>query len=522
VYSLATRDRLACAHAAFAGPYGAVTRLARDRGSSRQALYRQAHAAAQAIEGTQAERRLADLRQRLADAQARLTDAQARRRQAVVVDADRQAQFAATAQALGVSLSATRALLAVLLGADAPSTAQLGRFTRQAGRQAGAVLAVLDPLSGARARQVAADEIFSGKRPILMTVEQHSLCWLGGRLAPSREGVEWAKEFRRLSAAEQVTSDRGQGLHKGLAFVNAERRQNQRPALADQSDHFHPVRRGQQALRQRRHEAERALQAAVRAQRAYDAAGRRGTPRTAAQGRALNLAWEQAEAAFDRWGAYERALGRLRVGLRLFTAEGELNTPERGAAEVQAALGAMAGPGLAKVQRGVGAEAFTFLRRTQAALAALPVAPELVRAAVRVEGLGQRPEALQGEGPQARALRGVLLAATLVLTLAQEAGQRARALVRGVLAGAWRASSLVEGLNSVVRMHQGRQKRLTQGLLDLKRLYWNVHTFRAGKRKQSSRYGRLGVVLPEGSWWDLLQRSPEQLQHELSALNPTA
>src|SRR5262249_12600253 len=63
-----------------------------------------------------------------------------------------------------------------------------------------------------------------------------------------------------------------------------------------------------------------------------------------------------------------------------------------------------------------------------------------------------------------------------------------RHAVRRVLTGAWRASSLVEGLNSVVRMHQARQKRLTQGLLDLKRLYWNTHTFRAGKRKRSSPY----------------------------------
>jgi hypothetical protein len=157
-----------------------------------------------------------------------------------------------------------------------------------------------------------------------------------------------------------------------------------------------------------------------------------------------------------------------------------------------------------------------------APLAGVPAAEALVRAAVRVEGLGAQPEALAGEGPRARALRGVLLAAGLVLTLAGEAGKQARALVRGVLGGAWRASSLVEGLNSVLRMHQGRQKRLTQGLLDLKRLHWNLHEFRAGKRKKSSPYRRLGLVLPTGSWWDLLRRPPEQLRQELSALNPAA
>ena len=515
-------QRLASAAAVFDGPHGAVVRLARQRGCSRQALYRQAHAAARVLEGARARRQRADLRRRLADTQRRLAQAQARLLRTAVVGRDQQARFAATAQALGVRLSAARALLAVVPGDRAPSTAQRGRFAREAGRRAGALLAVLDPRSGARARQVAADEIFTGRRPVLMTVEPHSLCWLGGRLAPTRQGVEWAQEFRRLPAAQQVTCDRGQGLRKGLEVVNAERRVAGRAAVADQSDHFHPLRRGRQALRQRRQEAERALAQAEQAQRAYDADGRQGQPRTSAQGRARNQAWARAEAAFDRWAAYERALGRLRAGLRLFTPDGELNTPQRAEAETRAALAEMAGPGLAKVERGVGPEAFTSLRRTHEQLAALPAAPELVAAAVQAEGLRRCPEALQGEGPRARARRGVLLAAGVVLALAGEAGQRAQALVGGVLAGAWRASSLAEGLNSVVRMHQGRQKRLTQELLDLKRLYWNLHAFRAGKRKQSSPYQGLGVALPGGSWWDLLKRTPEQLQEERSALNPAA
>ena len=30
---------------------------------------------------------------------------------------------------------------------------------------------------------------------------------------------------------------------------------------------------------------------------------------------------------------------------------------------------------------------------------------------------------------------------------------------------------------------EGRHRKMTQGLLDLKRLYWNCHTFRTGRRK---------------------------------------
>ena len=116
----------------------------------------------------------------------------------------------------------------------------------------------------------------------------------------------------------------------------------------------------------------------------------------------------------------------------------------------------------------------------------------------------------------------MLLAAGLVLALAGAAGEQAVRLVHGVFSGVWRASSLVEGLNSVLRMQQARQKRLTPGLLDLKRFYWNLHTFRAGRRKGQSPYQRLGMVLPPGMWWELLKIPPEQLRQQLSALNPVA
>jgi len=44
----------------------------------------------------------------------------------------------------------------------------------------------------------------------------------------------------------------------------------------------------------------------------------------------------------------------------------------------------------------------------------------------------------------------------------------------------------------------------------------------AGKHKGHSPYGRLGLKLPPGRWWDLLQKEPELLAQELSALNPAA
>jgi hypothetical protein len=115
----------------------------------------------------------------------------------------------------------------------------------------------------------------------------------------------------------------------------------------------------------------------------------------------------------------------------------------------------------------------------------------------------------------------VVLAAGLVLSLSGAAGTQALALVRGTLRGVWRASSLVECVNSVARMQQGRHRKMTQGLLDLKRLDWNCRAFRTGPRRKKSPYELQGLVLPTRDWWELLRLTPEELRQQLQAANDT-
>src|SRR5262249_43678504 len=101
---------------------------------------------------------------------------------------------------------------------------------------------------------------------------------------------------------------------------------------------------------------------------------------------------------------------------------------------------------------------------------------------------------------------------------AGEVGQQAVPGGRGGLRSSWRASSLVECVNSVVRMQPARHRKVSQGLLDLKRWYWNTHVFRTGRRKGQSPYQRLGLPWPAGvRRWDLLHWPPERLRQELSA-----
>jgi hypothetical protein len=435
----------------------------------------------------------------------------------VVLGPEHLACFAATAQAEGVSLPVARRLLWPLLSQRPPSVAQLGRWSHAAAEQAAALLPVLDSVARPRVTQVAADEIFFGRRPCLMVVEQQSLCWLSGRLADNRNGDTWAEEFRHLPNLQQVTRDGGTGLAKGVAQVNQERHSQGQPLIGDQEDHFHTLREGRRALRLMQQRVCRAIDDTAAAQhreqrKARRTGSRQGTATVTAQ------AQRHAAAAVAVGVAIEDAWATITDALRLFTPTGELNTRSRAEEIIAAALPVLDDPAWAKTRRALArSQLLTFLDRTHERLAALPLSPALREAAVQAEGLRHRPEKLSGKGPSAAALRGVLLATGLVLALSGTEGTAAVAQVQSVLRQAWRASSLVECLNSVARMQQSRHRRMTPGLLALKRLYWNCRTFRTGRRRKQTPYGLLGVDLPTTNWWELLRLSPEQLRQQLSA-----
>jgi hypothetical protein len=514
---LPLQQYVASAHTVFNGQHGDITDQARQRDLTRQTLYRQAGVVARALDGSHHRTQRDQLRQQLRLAQQQIHDLQRQQGRRLELSDDRLARFACTAQAEGVSLPCTRRLLEVFLAEHTPSVARLGRWTQQAGQQAGALLAVLDEQSRPLVRQAAADEIFVGGRPILMVVEPESLCWQTGQLAERRDGATWAKELGKLTSLEQLIRDGGTGLAKGVEQVNATRCAASLPPVADQADHFHLLREGTRALRRLHGQATQALERATHADAAVTRRQRQGQKRTGLASVAARR-WREAEAVFDRWSVQERAWLRLRDGLQLFTPSGALNSRVRAAEIVAAVLPELDGPEWAKLRRQVARpEVLTYLDRAQEKLAAVPGPAEVKELLVRAEGLTHRPAAVQGEGTGPGALRGVLLAAAVVLSLGDATVAQMQAGIRGALRCAWRASSLVEGLNSVLRMQQARHRRVTQGLLDLKRLYWNGRRFRTGRRRDQTPYEILGLSLPEEDWWNLLKRSPEQLRQELSA-----
>jgi hypothetical protein len=515
-------DRLASASAVFLGQHGDVSHHAEQRGVSRQRLYRQADSVLRDLHGQQHQQEVADLQGQLALVQARLEQLQAEQSQAVVISADLQAEFAATAQAEGVSLPVARRLLAVLLRDKTPSVATLGRQSRQAGLRAGSLLEVFDEHARPRAHQGAADEIFFGQRPVLMVVEPESQCWLSGRLSPSRDGEQWAKEFGQLPALEHLARDGGKGLANGLARVNEQRRQEKNKPISDQLDHFHTLREGRRGLRKTQAQAERAWTAAEEADKKVARQDRQGQALTGYATQAV-LKWKKAESAFHEWERVEGILQQIRQALLPFTAEGELNSRERAVAAVEALAAQLPGEQFDKFKRQLRQpETYTYLDRLKGKIEELPASEEVREAVVQSEGIRQNPQLMQGDGPKQAVMRGLLLVFGVLIAKAGDQGQQASAGLRQAMRCLGRASSCVEGVNSVVRMQQARHRKMTQGLLDLKRLYWNLRQFRTGRRQKTSPYQRLAVPLPPDlSWWQLLQLTPDQLRSVLSALPMT-
>jgi hypothetical protein len=149
------------AAAALCGRHGAVTDRAQQADCSRQTAYDHARRLVQ--HAAQPDPEHDALRAEVDRLQAERDQLRRQLQQAVRIGAQELERFAVTSQALGVSLRQAEELLGALLPAErVPDHATLGRWTEAAGRRAGQVLAVLDPLCAPAAQTLCVDEIFFG------------------------------------------------------------------------------------------------------------------------------------------------------------------------------------------------------------------------------------------------------------------------------------------------------------------------------------------------------------------------
>jgi hypothetical protein len=491
----------------FSGTHGAVSSQARRADCSRQAIYDQARKVHAAVE---AEYSPGPSREQL------MRENEALRREnselwnwvdrAIEFPQAKQQKFSAEAQSMGLSLNQIGDLLILLLGEhQAPARSTIGRWVQAAGEAAGKVLKRLDAQCKALVLVACLDEIFFHGRPVLVGVEPQSMAWFLGKKASSLTGSAWAEQLRAWDALQYVVADAGRPLQAGIGCVQAQRREDNQDPLASSLDVFHTKHEARKALTIDWNQVERDSTAFDQAEAQVRKDQRQGINAVPAAMRARR-AWNKLVQSFNRYETIEAAWKQAEVAFSVFRPDGRLNDRAWAQAQVAPALPALVGRAWVTVRHHLeNPESFTFLDRMHSELARIPISEELREALVRLWWLRrQRPpgsvtESVTGAGHVAHLVQQQLchkLDANWLAWYRQ---------VAAVLRGTVRASSAVECMNSVLRMHQGRHRTMTQGMLDLKRLYWNCRKFRGGRRKGKCPYEHLGLKLPSYAFWDLLQ-----------------
>jgi hypothetical protein len=509
------------AAAVLCGRRGAVAGQARAAGCSRQIAYRHARRVRQAVADAQGRGPVRavpeDEVQALRQENRQLWQAL---EEAIDFPKARQQRFAVTAVAMGLSSRQVAALLALLLGARAPRRASVGRWVLTSARRAGRLLAVLDGLCRTLVLTLCLDEIFCRRQPVLVAVEPHSLACLLARRTRACTGETWAEALQPWGALQEVITDAGMGLRKGLALYQEQRATPGQPPppLSQRLDLFHTAQEAQRVLGQQWRSAESIWRRWDAKQRAFERLRWRGvhcqSPAVGRAARQAEKAQSKARKVLAQVEGQEQAWRRARAALELWRPDGSLNDRAYAAAAIAAALPALSGPCWAKVRGYLrDRRSLAFLDDLQQALAQAEPRAEARAALVRLWRLRQLQQ--QARGPAVALRLAVLVQQRVAGQLAADASASDRR-VAAVLRRTVRASSAVEGMNSVWRMHQARHRGLSQALLDLKRLWWNSRAFAEGKRKGRCPYQLLGLHLPTYDPWELLQREPQELAQEVS------
>jgi hypothetical protein len=510
------------AAAVLSGTWGAVTRRAQQSGYSRTAVYTHAQRVVHAVVSEQAGGisydALGQENERLKAENEALWQAWS---EAEALSEAKQRAFAGSGCAMGLSLSQIVTLFAIVLPWGAvPSRALVGRWVQAAATQAGRLLVVLDLACQVRVRVLCLDEIFLHRAPVLMAIEPHSMAWMAGQRGPDRSGESWRAVITNWPCLEHVIADGGQGLERGVKLVNEARCAQgeasetvSRPAMTMGLDVFHTQRELERIVQRQWKHAERQLDTASQADAKVARYKRQGRDPRGVSGVA-GRAWHKAEVLFDQAVNAQEAVQQIDAALSWFDTQGRLYCRQTAQAQLDEASQQLQGDCWSKVKRLLSDErTLSHLDRLHAHLTSAVSDPVLRDALTRLWYVNNQMR--QAQGNACMRLRQLVVIEQVLCERLCPQWQSAYRCVDELLRHAVRASSAVECVNSVVRMHQGRHRHVSQGLLDLKRLYWNCRVFHEGKRKGKSPYDLLGLHLPSADWWQLLQMTPEELAQKL-------
>lgn len=345
----------------------------------------------------------------------------------------------------------------------------------------------------------------------MVGIEPTSMMAVFCRNAADRTAETWKGQLEPFSRLEFVVSDAARGISSAVEQLAEARRESPAtPALEHGLDVFHTTMEARRVLARHWRHAEAAWQKAEAADVQVASKKRQGVD---ARGPAqtARAAWRHATTLFEQVERLEAAWGRIAAALEVFRADGQLNDRAHARAEIAAALGDLPGPEWSKLRNFLNdPRSLAFLDRMHRRLEAAESRPACREAMAWRWWLRHGRVKPAANGPIAM-LRAVARRREL-----DELEQASSDRVAAVLETTVRASSAVECLNGVLRMQQSRHKRMSQAMLDLKRLYWNSHALRSGPRKDICPYRALGLELPTYDFWELLQADPARLTQELS------
>lgn len=292
------------------------------------------------------------------------------------------------------------------------------------------------------------------------------------RRESDRSAATWKRNLTPFQALEFAVSDGAKGIATAVRELAASRLPGE-PALVQGLDVFHTLREARRILATMWRRAEKAFAAGEAADEAVAQAKEQGLDARTAAGEARSV-WTQASRQLATVERLDHAYQRARVALGIFRPDGQLNDRAWAQRELAAVAAELAGPDWQKFRNVLrDHRTLAFLDRMHQRLAEAEPDAKLRAAMVwrwrlrhrrQYDAPGDSPLALVEAAARDRSMDG------------SETVSYRR--VADVLETTVRASSCVEGMDSVLRMQQGRHRKMTQGMLDLKRLYWNTRPFR--------------------------------------------
>jgi tetratricopeptide (TPR) repeat protein len=350
------------------------------------------------------------------------------------------------------------------------------------------------------------DEIYSGSRPILITVDARSLAILKIELADRRDGAQWQAHWQALRdagylEAKYVVSDLGTGLVKGCALYG----------IIHHPDLFHLVQpiRGFAARFER--QAYAAIAAEEQRQKVW---GNAQAEAVRKKKRALyKKAQAEAAAAIERYDNFCYLWRPLKSAFDLFDTAGQCKDPARNLAEVLAILELMKSLGceslnqeLATLEKALPAYWDYFYRAAKSYQALAQIYPADALAAVSLAWQYGR----QAKNSKCYAVQQSLHGeAQFYLQYAQAIDpERFAALQARVFAdfdANIRSSSLIENVNSLVRPFlETSRGQVTQETLNLVAYFHNHRRFVRGQRRNYAPMELLTGEPLKTSWVDAL------------------